>query len=66
MKSLGIYKVDFTDVSKYYSAGIWSMDKNILRFMLKNIWHIWQSVLVPYQFATSHFGHPHLSPAFAN
>ena len=35
MKSLGIYKVDFTDVSKYYNAGIWSMDKNILRFMLK-------------------------------
>ena len=26
MKSLGIYKVDVTDVSKYYSAGIWSMD----------------------------------------
>ena len=25
-KSLGIYKVDVTDVSKYYNAGIWSMD----------------------------------------
>ena len=26
MKALGIYKVDVTDVSKYYNAGIWSMD----------------------------------------
>ena len=26
MKSLGIYKVDVTDVSKYYNAGIWGMD----------------------------------------
>ena len=26
IKSLGIYKVDVTDVLKYYNAGKWSMD----------------------------------------
>ena len=32
-KSLG----HVTDVSKYHNSGKWSMDYNILRFMLKNI-----------------------------
>ena len=34
-------------MSKWHGAGVWSMDKNILRFMFKNIWHIWRPVLDP-------------------
>ena len=36
-----------TDMSKYHNAGMWSMDQNISCFMLKNIWHLRRSVLVP-------------------
>ena len=65
MKSLGIYKVDFTDVSKYYNAGIWSMDWNILRFMLKKSYGIFSSLFwSPTSLRPATWGtricHPHL------
>ena len=37
-----------TDMAKYPNVDIWSMDYNtILRFILKNIWHLLLFVLVP-------------------
>ena len=48
MKSLGVY----FDMSKYHNVDIWSTDWNILRFMLKNIEHIQQSVIIPRYFTT--------------
>ena len=32
-------------MSKYHSEGILNMDKNILRFMFKNIWYLEQTLI---------------------
>ena len=47
-----------TNMSKCHGAGVWSSDKNILRFMFKNIKHLWWCVLVIRWFATGRLGAP--------